>query len=189
MVIRRHSNQYRVMNHQDGVHWTRTETRGFSAVETEDNIQREEAVRRQGSGMQNNLMASVYHVCSTNNNPNHHMCPSDDNSWCGYNRNKDTFRHVHGLPEAIVELVEPIYNKLTSPDLLKKCLHGMTQNNNECLNKLIWDRCPKETFVSRLAIEDATYSAVSYFNDGNASVIRVFSELGVSLDTTPLLTC
>ena len=76
-----------------------------------------------------------------------------------------------------MELVEPIYDELTSADLLKKCLHGMTQNNNECLNKLIWDRCPKETFVSRLVIEDATYSAVSYFNDGSASVISVFSEL------------
>ena len=31
-------------------------------------------------GMQNNLMASLYHVCSTNDNPNHHVCPSDDNS-------------------------------------------------------------------------------------------------------------
>ena len=78
-----------------------------------------------------------------------------------------------------MELAEPIYDELNSADLLKKRLHSMTQNNNECLNKLIWDRCPKETFVSRLAIEDATYSAVSYFNDGNASVIRVFGELKV----------
>ena len=119
-------------------------------------------------GLQNNLMASLYHVCSTDENPNHHMCSSGDNSWRGYNRDRDTFRHMHGLPEAIVELVEPIYDELTSADLLKKCLHGMTQNNYECLNKLIWDRCPKETFVSRLAIEDATYSAVSSFNGGNA---------------------
>jgi len=77
------------------------------------------------------------------------------------------------------ELVEPIYGEPTSPDLLKKCLHGMTQNNNESLTKLIWDRCPKETSVSRLAIEDATYSAVSYFSDGSASIIRVFRELKV----------
>ena len=55
----------------------------------------------------------------------------------------------------------------------------MTQNNNESLNKLIWDRCPKETSVSRLAIEDATYRAVSYFSDGSASIIRVFRELKV----------
>ena len=81
--------------------------------------------------MQNNLMASLYHVSSTDNNPNHHMCPNGDKSWCGYNRNKETFQHVHELPEAIVELVEPIYDELTSADLLKKYLHGMTQNNNE----------------------------------------------------------
>ena len=45
--------------------------------------------------MQNSLMASLYHVSSTDDKPNHHMCPSDDNSWCGYNRNKETFRHLH----------------------------------------------------------------------------------------------
>ena len=122
--------------------------------------------------MQRNLMASLYHVCSTDENPNHHMCPSDDNSWCGYNRNKDTFRHVHGLPDALIGVIEPIYD-----DLLCKCLHGMTQNNNECLNKLIWDRCPNETFVSRLVIEDATYSAVSYFNDGSTSIKSMLCEL------------
>lgn len=49
----------------------------------------------------------------------------------------------------------------------------MTQNNNECLNKLIWDRCPKETFVSRLVIEDA----VSYFNDGSTSIKSMLCEL------------
>ena len=53
----------------------------------------------------------------------------------------------------------------------------MTQNNNECLSKLIWDRCPKETFVSRLVIEDATYSAVSYFNDDNTSAMSMLCEL------------
>ena len=116
-------------------------------------------------------------MCSTDEKPNHHMCPSDDNSWCGYKRNKDTFKHVHGLSDAIIEVIEPIYDELTSPDLLCKCLHGMTQNNNECLNKLIWDRCPKETFVSRLVIKDATYSAVSYFNDGTTSVQSMLCEL------------
>ena len=65
--------------------------------------------------LQINLMASLHHVCSTDESPNRHMCPSDDNSWCGYNRNKDTFKHVHGLPDAITEAIEPIYDELATP--------------------------------------------------------------------------
>ena len=47
------------------------------------------------------------------------------------------FKHKHGLPESVLELVEPIYDALSTPELLGKCYQGKTQNNNECLNKLI----------------------------------------------------
>ena len=48
------------------------------------------------------------------------------------------FKHKHGLPESVLELVEPIYDALSTPELLGKCYQGKTQNDNECLNKLIW---------------------------------------------------
>ncbi|XP_074661498.1 uncharacterized protein LOC141914130 [Tubulanus polymorphus] len=135
---------------------------------------------RQNTGnlidMQNNLMASLYHVASTDENPNHHKCPSGDDTWCKFNKDPN-FKHKHGLPGAILDIIEPIYDDLTDASLLAKCLHGMTQNNNECLNKLIWDRCPKEIFVGNLVIEDGLYSAISYFNDGGLSVYRLLEGL------------
>jgi len=71
-----------------------------------------------------------------------HMCP-EEGPWCQFVSNPEGYKHKHGLPAAVVELTEPICIDLSSPDLLSKCLHGKTQNNNECLNKLIWDMCKR----------------------------------------------
>ena len=129
--------------------------------------------------MQQSVLASLYHVASTDANPNHHMCPVTDNAWCTYSVAPENFKHKHGLPETTVQLIEPIYDELSSASLLSKCLHGKTQNNNECLNKLIWDRCSKEVFVGRLTVEEAVYSAIGQFNDGNASILRLLELLGL----------
>ena len=84
------------------------------------------------------------------------------------------------LIQCIVELLEPTYDDLSAPGLLCKCLHGKTQNNNEYLDKLIWDRCSKEVFVGKLTLEEAVYSAVAQFNDGNVAVLRVLELCGLS---------
>ena len=128
--------------------------------------------------MQRAVLASLYHVASTDSNPQHGMCPTD--SWCKFNNDPENYKHKHGLAEAIVELLEPIYDELSDPSLLVKCLHGKTQNNNECLNKLIWDRCSKEVFVGNQTIEDAAYCAVAQFNDGNVSIMKHFEKLGIT---------
>ena len=57
-------------------------------------------------------------------------------------------------------------------------MHGKTQNVNECLNKLIWDRCNKEYYVEADVIEDAVFSAISHFNDGRISVVKLFTKPG-----------
>ena len=131
------------------------------------------------NAMQQAVMASLYHVASTDTNPNHHLCPTREDSWCRFVTDPG-FIHKHGLPEPILNLVEPIYDELSSPDLLGKCLHGKTQNNNECFNKIVWDRCSKEVFVGRLTIEEAVFSSISHFNDGNSSLLHLFECLGVS---------
>ena len=130
--------------------------------------------------MQRSVLGSLYHVASTADDPNHGMCPDGEGSWCGYNTDPDTYRHKHGIPECIVDLIESIYEDLSSPDLLGRCLHGKTQNNNECLNKVIWDHCSKEVFVGKLTVEEGAYSAVALFNDGNHSVLKCMELLGVS---------
>ena len=55
-----------------------------------------------------------------------------------------------------------------------------SQNPNECLNKLIWSRCPKEIWVSLKTVEQASYAAVAHFNDGNLSLLNVLQHIGVN---------
>ena len=130
--------------------------------------------------MQQNLMASLYHVSSSDGNPCHYMCPQGADSWCKWQENPLTYKHGKGLPQCIVELIEPIYDELTSPELLQKCLHGRTQNANEALNQLIWDRCVKTKWAGRRIVEDATFKAISHFNDGSKSLLKILEQLGVS---------
>ena len=55
----------------------------------------------------------------------------------------------------------------------------MTQNVNECLNGLIWDRCPKSTYVEKETVALATYLAFLKFNDEDISFLKIFSELDI----------
>ena len=129
--------------------------------------------------MVNAVLATLYHVASTDDDPDHGLCPAGEDSWCGWQRDSATYKHKHGLPKVIVELLEPIYEELSHPQLLSKCLHGKTQNPNECINKLIWSCCPKEIWVSMKTVQQASYAAVSHFNDGNISFLYVLQHLGV----------
>ena len=84
--------------------------------------------------MRNAVWASLYHVASSDESPNHFMWPTGNDSWCKWQKDAATYKHTLGLPAAIVSLLEPIYDDLSNANLLAKCLHGKTQNPNECLN-------------------------------------------------------
>ena len=84
-----------------------------------------------------------------------------------------------GLPDNIIKLVKPIYARLSSEDLLKKCLDGKTQNQNESLNGMIWNRLPKSVFVGADVLEFGAYDAVAHFNIGSKAARKIFNELGL----------
>ena len=49
--------------------------------------------------MAKSIKASLYHVASTDTNPQHHLCPDGEDSWCGYKREKDNYKHKIGILE------------------------------------------------------------------------------------------
>jgi hypothetical protein len=58
----------------------------------------------------------------------------------------------------------------------------LTQNVNECLNGMIWDRCPKTTYVEQETVALATYLAVLEFNYVDIiSFLKVFEVLDITL--------
>ena len=68
---------------------------------------------------------------------------------------------------------------MADPALLQKCTRGLTQNPNECLNGIIWDRCPKTTYVEQETLALATYLAVLKFNDGDISYLKILEDLDI----------
>ncbi|GFX93454.1 uncharacterized protein TNCV_1093941 [Trichonephila clavipes] len=77
------------------------------------------------------IWAIYFHKLSTEDNPQHALCPLGEDSWCGYNRSivilysQAFFTRVNFIES------EKVFRDLTEKDLLKKCLHGRTQNPNE----------------------------------------------------------
>ena len=98
------------------------------------------------------VQATLHHMTSTDDRPVHHMSPEGENSWCSYNKAKarnelDDYKHgFDAIPQAIVQLLKPIYNRLGNRLLLSKCLLGYTHNANESLHSKVWRFCPKQLF-------------------------------------------
>ena len=88
------------------------------------------------------------------------------------------YKNKISLPKWIHDIIKPIFFDLSADTLLLKCLHGETQNANECLNSLVWQKCPKSVFVTREVFEMAVYSAVLHFNDGGNGIREVLSSFG-----------
>ena len=75
----------------------------------------------------------------------------------------------------------PIVDRLTQPELLKRCAAMQTQNANESFNSLIWARCSKTDFASRRSIENAVALSVLHFNCGPSGIFPVLQQLGITI--------
>lgn len=113
------------------------------------------------------------------------QCPNDADTWCKYRkssaegtvyRHKD---HTH-LPTTVMAEIKPIFRDLSADHLLRKCLHGGTQNPCESLNNIIWSRLPKSTFVMKNTLDLGVYEAISTFNDSNVTKCRILEKIGIS---------
>lgn len=76
--------------------------------------------------------------------------------------------------------IKTFFRAISNKDLLKKCLHGLTQNVNQSFNNIVWSRVPKSTLVGLKTLELGVRDAVISFNDGNVGRLRVLEELGVT---------
>ena len=121
--------------------------------------------------MKKAIFAVLFHVCSSENNNYHVHCPSGADSWSAFQldlvNNTKLHKPGNGLPQEAIKHLNPIFSDLSDDNLLRKCLHGKTQNQNESFNGLIWRRTPKDRFVKMTTFELAVYDAVTHFNIGN----------------------
>ena len=133
--------------------------------------------------MQNAIWASFFHVASSEKNNYHSNCETSSVSWCQYQRGKmngtNLYKPGAGISMAVISVVKPMYLDLIKPAQLNKCLHGLTQNQNESFNCTIWDRALKVTYCSYDKMEFAVYDAVSNFNDGRQASVDILQYLNI----------
>ena len=136
------------------------------------------------AAMKNALLASLFHCSSSSNNKWHTYCPEGENSWCGFMRDKakgtNDYKHGNGLSVPVVTAIKPIYNRLSDDELLVKCLDCKTQNQNESLNGMIWNRLPKPVFVHSDVLHLGVYDTISHFNIGASAANKTLEKMGIS---------
>ena len=79
--------------------------------------------------MRKAIWAIWYHKQSSDENIVHSFCPQGIDSWCPYQKAMvegtiQGYRHKNSLAPAIMEAI-------VATELLKRCVGGHTQNNNE----------------------------------------------------------
>ncbi|KAK8372313.1 hypothetical protein O3P69_019807 [Scylla paramamosain] len=106
--------------------------------------------------MRDEIMSSFYHCTSTDDNHHHDLCPKGEDSWCFFQaavargetpKSHSEMKVFFSLPPEQLELVKGVYTRLTTDEMMKRCLQGLTQNPNESLHSRIWLHCPKHLKV------------------------------------------
>lgn len=145
-----------------------------------------DAIRRNKgdlAGMMKSVQATLLHCNSTDDTPRHHLCLQDEDSWCKSQKLKALgleYHHKDLVPEAIGNIIKPIYAHLGSKSLLEKCTGGYTQNANESLHNLVRKFCPKALFQAMcvcVCVDLACELAVCSFNGGVSSLAPLASSL------------
>ena len=83
------------------------------------------------------------------------------------------------MPRSIIKEVKPTFARLSSDELLGKCLHRKTQNQNVSFNGMIWERCPKAEDVGRYLFEFGVFDAAANFRLGAVAAINIYNECGI----------
>lgn len=145
------------------------------------------AIREHSDSVENMykaIWAIYFHKGSTDSNPQHHLCPPGPDSWCKFqkavaNGTEDQYKHSKELAPAILEEIKVVFENLSNPDLLRKCLGGRTQNANESFNNVLWNFAPKNKYVALQSLEIASYLACITFVTGYKGILCLMENLSV----------
>ena len=141
------------------------------------------------SAMKRAIFATLDHCMSTDERPRHSKCPNGKESWCFFQRdlanNSPPRKHSEfiktPLSETVVKYTMPLYLRLSSDELLKRCSLGKTQNANEALHGLIWSKCPKTTFTAKRRVDAAVGEGICTYNEGYLlTMMQLLAKRGTS---------
>ena len=131
--------------------------------------------------------AILKHYSSSAEVPRHDDCPEGPSSWCSYQRDVANGTNLHKpikkpLPDAVVEVIQPLFDRLGAETFLIGCEECYTQNGNECLHHAIWGMASKEVYSSPQEISTAISLGVLQFNQGyGATYADLLPRLGIQV--------
>lgn len=136
------------------------------------------------AGMKNAINATFKHLCSTDENPQHDLCPIGRESWCKYRREEakgllNIFVHDPPLSAEVVTFLEPIYADLSKDDLLEQYLGRKSQNKKRSFNAKIWNRLVPNSHWGFKNLETTAFLDACLFNEGYVTVLRIMHILGI----------
>jgi len=91
--------------------------------------------------MKKAVWAIYFQKLSTNEKDQHGLCSSGDANWCKFKKSACSgvaYEHKYSLPPTVMNAIKPLLRGCARVDLMKRCLHGKSQNSNESLNSVIW---------------------------------------------------
>ena len=99
--------------------------------------------------------------------------------WCPSKQIPPCDPNKHALPDFVCETIRPVFERLTSSELLEKCAHGGSQNSNESFHQIIWQHCPKTGFNGLERLRLAVAESTIVYNDGETGRLPVFTAMGM----------
>lgn len=103
-----------------------------------------------------------------------------EHAWTSTKKTLKQFSHSDPLDSKVQEALLPIYTSLSSDDSLKRCVGGLTQNN-ESFNKTVRQFIPKHIYCSSTTISIAAYIVVCMFNEGANTLLKMLEIMGVKI--------
>ena len=110
---------------------------------------------------------------------NDQFCPRTEESWCKYWKGDKSFKPSVNLAIPIMDILKKTFMDLRADDLFSRCLDGATQNPNEAFNQFIWQKCPKNIFVTNKILSIGVASSVVNYNEGLRGIQKILNEMGI----------
>ena len=140
--------------------------------------------------MKKDILAILKHMVKDDTlylDQQHENCPKDSSSWCKFWSQREYYDNDKRLPSAFYEELKPIFHRLSADALLDRCLLGLTQNQNESINGILWSKCPKRKFCGRQKLLLAVGETVCEFNTGAASLEEILNESKIKSTSNSLI--
>ena len=129
--------------------------------------------------MKTEILAGLFHCLKLPYKKRHQYCPS--NPWCKCKKGLPCPDKPYHLDKVFKEHLIKIYDRLTNSALLARCLPGYTQNANESINSLVWNKCSKHKWHRKRRVRLATSSAALHFSGGASAKHAVVDKVGLTV--------